>query len=67
MILEDKMEMIEKQRLKYEFYSEAGWEFSHWEGDSVIMVIWYQDTLESRSLLGRIRIAPDGKRYDATK
>ena len=54
------MEMTKSQARSYEFHREIGWEFSHWDGDRVIVELWRQDTMESRSLFATVEIAPDG-------
>lgn len=37
-----------------------GWEYSHNVGDCVIVRLWRQDTMESRSLFAEMAISPDG-------
>lgn len=61
------MTMTPEQEKAYEFHRMIGWEYSHSEGDFVIVQLWRQDTIESRSLFAEVAIAPDGShtRVDA--
>jgi len=52
--------MTNEQMKSYNFHASLGWEFSHWEGDNVIVQLWQQDTAESRRLFAEVGIAPDG-------
>jgi len=63
------MTMTTKQEKTYDFHTMLGWEFSHYEGDNVIMQLWQQDTIESRRLFAEVEIDRDGnhKCVDTTK
>ena len=54
------MNMTPEQEKSYEFHKMLGWEYSHDEGDCVIVQLWRQDTMESRSLFAEVAISPDG-------
>jgi hypothetical protein len=54
------MEMTPEQEEAYRFHKKIGWEFSHVEGDCLIVQLWKQGTLESRTLFAEASIAPDG-------
>ena len=54
----------EEQERAYYLHREAGWEFSHWEGDCIIMARW-DHTAESRTLKMETAIKPDGTRAGA--
>ena len=54
------MNMTPEQEKSYAFHRELGWEYSHDDGDCVIVQLWRQDTMESSSLFAEVAIAPDG-------
>jgi len=54
------MDMTKEQERSYDFHRELGWEFSHWDGDNVVVNLFRQDTMECRSLFATVDIYPDG-------
>ena len=54
------MTMTPAQEKTYTLARSVGWEFSHNEGDKIIIHLWRQDTVESRRLLSEMAINADG-------
>ena len=52
--------MTSAQENAYTLARSVGWEFSHNEGDKIIIQLWRQDTAESRRLLSEMAINADG-------
>ncbi len=56
----NNMKMTENQRKSYNFHMEIGWEFSHWQGESVIVQLWDGNPTEPHVHCGYVEIFPDG-------
>jgi hypothetical protein len=54
------MNMTHKQEKAYIFHKKLGCEYSHDEGDCVIMQLWQQSTIESRVLCAEFSIDQEG-------
>ena len=57
-------EATKEQERAYSLHREAGWEFSHWEDDCVIMARWDQHTAGSRTRIMEVAIKADGTRAE---
>ncbi len=55
-----EMTMTPAQEKSYMFHRSLGWEYSHDDGDCVIVQLWQQDTMESRTLFAEVAIDQEG-------
>jgi hypothetical protein len=52
------------QERTYLSHRAIGWEFSHWEGENVVMQLWQHQTAEFKSLLCECMIDKYGCNID---